>query len=127
MTKKNSHKRYDNNLIEALEKLPNPIYDKKHNIYIYVDNGRARSNETRYEHLAKSSHQLKRRDIESIPEGISNYFAFKISKRHKETYYYYILRKGNQKGFIQVAVKLLKGSRDRAYIKTIFVTYRIQN
>ena len=38
-----------------------------------VRNDRARSNETRFEHIAKKNHQLKVRDIELIPEGINEY------------------------------------------------------
>ena len=56
MPKKKSNNYYDQNIIEALKKLPNPIEDKKHNLSIYVNNDQARSNESRFEHIAKSVH-----------------------------------------------------------------------
>ena len=52
-------------LVEAIEKWPNPIYDKKHGYYIYVNDNRARSNETRTEHIVEYGHDLKARDLKS--------------------------------------------------------------
>lgn len=126
MSKKRSSKYYDQKIIEALSKLPRVIEDKKHNLIIYVKNDRARTNETRFEHIAKSEHELKVRDIESIPEGISNYEKFRKSEILKETYYYFIKRRNNLKGYIQLAVKLYKGEKNKAYIKTIFITYSVK-
>jgi len=117
---------YDQNLIDALKELPSEIEDKKHNLIICVSNDLARSNETRFEHIAKRDHELKVRDIKAIPEGIRNYVLFAKSKELKETYYYYINRKGKSKGFIQLAVKLYENSKVRAYIKTIYICYRIK-
>ena len=53
-------------LIEAIKKWPNPMFDKKHNLYIYVE-GNARSNQTRVEHIVDYRHDLKVRDLESVP------------------------------------------------------------
>ena len=125
MTKKTNGK-YDLKLIEALKKLPSQIEDKKHGFIIVVRNDRARSNETRFEHIAKKNHQLKVRDIELIPEGINKYTKFSKSLELKDTYYYYILRKGKDKGFVQLAIKLIEGEKKLYYIKTIFVSYRIK-
>lgn len=86
----------------------------------------ARSNETRFQRIAKKNHELKVRDIESIPEGIRCYVRFTKSKEQKDTYYYYIDRKGEDKGFIQLAIKLKEGESKIYYIKTIFITYRIK-
>ena len=122
--KKVSH--YDENVMEALAKLPKTIFDKKHNLTIIVRNDQARSNQTRFEHIARKDHQLKVRDIESIPEGVVNYVRYVKSHIHKETYYYFIKRKGESSGFIQMAVKLLENDRHAAYIKTIFITYRVE-
>ena len=126
MSKKRNSKYYDKNIIEALQKLPETIEDKKHNLIIYVRNDQARSNETRFEHIAKNAHELKVKDIESIPNGISCYVKFRKSENLKETYYYYIKRNNKLKGYIQLAVKLYKGERNKAYIKTIFITYSIK-
>ena len=127
MPKKKEEKPYDQRIIDALEKLPKTIEDKRHNLLINVQNDQARSNETRFEHIAKRIHELKPRDIAAIPEGIRNYVSFNKSKELKETFYYFIKRKGNDRGFIQVAVKLLEGETKKAYIKTIFITYKVKN
>ena len=125
MAKKRNEEIYDQNIIEALRKLPNPIKDKKHNLLIYIRNDRARSNETRFEHISKQYHDLKVRDIEAIPNGIRNYIMFRKSDKLKDTYYYYIKRKGEDKGFIQVAILVDLFDKTKAYLKTIFIAYRI--
>ena len=125
MAKKKNEKFYDQKLIDALKKIPSPIWDKKHKIFIYLNNDQARSNESRFEHIAKKNHELKVRDIESIPDGINGYVYFTKSKGIKDTYYYYIKRKGNDKGFIQVAILVDIKDKSRAYVKTIFITYKI--
>lgn len=126
MAKKRNDKIYDQKLIDALQKLPSLIEDKKHGYIIEVKNDRARSNETRFEHIAKRNHELKVRDIEAIPEGIKQYVLFTRSKELKDTFYYYINRKGEDKGFIQVAIKLKEGETKIYYIKTIYISYRIK-
>lgn len=125
MTKKRSEIAYDQNIIEALRKLPNPIKDKRHNLIIYVRDDRSRSNETRFEHIAKNYHDLKVRDIEAIPNGIKNYIKFCKSAKLKDTYSYYINRKGEDKGFIKVVILKDMFDSTKAYLKTIFITYKI--
>ena len=126
MRKQKNRKTYDENLITALKKLQSPIYDKKHDLYVYVRNDMARSNESRFEHIAKNMHELKVRDIESIPEGINKYVKYSKSKELKDTYYYYIDRKGEDKGFLQIAIKLIEEEKNKYYVKAIFITYRIK-
>ena len=126
MAKKTNGK-YDLKLIEALKKLPSQIEDKRHGFIIQIRDDKARSNETRFQHIAKKMHELKVRDIESIPEGIRNYVKFTTSKELKDTYYYYINRKGMDKGFIQLAIKLKEGEKRNYYVKTIFIAYRIKD
>ena len=58
MTKRKPSTYNPTELIKAIEKWPNPMFDKKHNIYIYVE-GMARSNQTRVEHIVEYSHDLK--------------------------------------------------------------------
>ena len=106
--------------------MPPTIEDKKHGFVIAVRNDKARSNETRFEHIAKKNHELKVRDIELIPEGVKKYAKFSKSLELKDTYYYYILRKGKDKGFVQLAIKLIEGETNLYYIKTIFISYRIK-
>ena len=126
MAKKTNGK-YDLKLIEALKKLPPLIEDKRHGFVIYIRDDQARSNETRFQHIAKKMHELKVRDIESIPEGIKDYIRFAKSKEIKDTYYYYIKRKGGDKGFIQVAILVDINDKKIAYLKTIFIAYRIKD
>ena len=112
-------------LIEAIEKWPNPIYDKKHGYYIYVE-GMARSNQTRIEHIIEYGHDLKARDLQLVPQGIKNYFIYKKDPVYKNTYNYYIHRGGEHKGFIKVSVRVSDDDPKYAWIKTIYVTYRIK-
>ena len=124
MAKKSSEK-YDNRIIEALKRLPPHIEDKRHGFVIEVKDDRSRSNETRFQHIAKKAHLLKVRDIEAIPEGVKNYVKFSKSKELKDTYSYFIKRKG-EKSFIQLTVLVDMYNRKRAFIKTAFITYRIK-
>lgn len=124
---KKANEKYDIKLIEALKKLPPLIEDKRHGFVIQIRDDKARSNETRFQHIAKKMHELKVRDIESIPEGIKNYVKFTVSKELKDTYYYFINRKGKDKGFIQLAIKLKEGEKKVYYVKTIFISYRLKD
>lgn len=117
---------HDQNIIDALEKLPKTVFDKKHNLTIVLNGKNVRSNETRFEHIARKYHQLKVRDIESIVEGINHYVVFTKSRDKDSTYYYYIKRKGTDKGFIQLAIKLYDNDFGKAYVKTIYITYKIK-
>ena len=112
-------------LKNAIEKWPNPMFDKKHNLYIYVE-GMARSNQTRVDHLVEYGHDLKVRDLNLIPEGIKNYFAYKKDPVYKNTYNIYIKRKGMDKGFIKVSIRINDNNPNRAWIKTIYITYKIK-
>lgn len=126
MAKKRNDKIYDQKLIDALQKLPSLIEDKKHGYIIELKNDRARSNETRFEHIAKRNHELKVRDIEAIPEGIVKYIKYAKSEDIENTYYYYIKRKGEDRGFIQVAILIDENNPKKARIKTIFIAHRIK-
>ena len=126
MSKKRNEKIYDQKIIDALKKLPSQIEDKRHGFVVEIKDDRARSNETRFEHIAKKNHELKVRDIEAIPEGIKQYVRFTKSHELKDTYYYYIDRKGEDAGFIQVAIKLKEGEKRAYYIKTVYISYKIK-
>ncbi len=126
MAKKRKPKVYNpEHLIEAIKKWPNPMYDKKHGCYLYVE-GRARSNQTRIEHIIEYGHDLKVRDLELVPDGIKNYFDYKKDPVYKNTFNYYIKRKGNDKGLIKVSVRVSEVDHKKAWIKTIFITYSIK-
>ena len=125
MTKRKPKYHNQKNLINAINKLPNPLYDKKHNLYLYIE-GRARSNETRTDHIVEYGHDLKIRDIESIEKGINNYQFYCKDPYYKQTYTYYIARKGKDKGLIKVAIRISEVDRHKAWIKTIYITYKIK-
>lgn len=112
-------------LIAVVNSLPNPMIDCKHNLSIFIE-GKARSNQTRVEHIVEYSHDLKVRDIQAIPRGIKEYFAYKKDPTYKNTYNYYIIRKGKDKGFIKVSIRIDDNNPNRAWVKTIYVTYRIK-
>lgn len=71
MSKKRYTTKYDPKIVEAIKKLPSPIYDKRHDIYVYFNDVKVRCNETRFEHIAKQYHELKVRDINLIKNGIN--------------------------------------------------------
>ena len=112
-------------LIEAISKWPSPLIDKKHNLSIYVE-GRARSNQSRIDHIVEYGHDLKARDLCLIPDGIKNYMAYKKDPNYKDTYNYYIKRGGEDKGLIKVSIQIDGEDSTRAWIKTIFITYNIK-
>ncbi len=125
MSKKKPRTYDPSHLIEAIKKWPNPMHDKKHGYYLYLEE-LARSNQTRIEHIVKSSHDLKVRDLELVPEGISNYFEYKKDPVYKDTYNYYITRKGKDKGFVKVSIQIDSRNHEYAWIKTIFIAYLIK-
>ena len=125
MTKRKP-KIYDpSKLINIVNKWSLPLKDKKHGIEIYLF-GRARTNQTRLEHIVECGHDLKARDLELIPNGINNYVYFKKDQVYKNTYNYYIKRKGKDKGFIKVSIRINDNDSTKAWIKTIFITYKIK-
>lgn len=74
---------YEEKMLNALEKLPNPIIDKKHNLRIYIIDDRVRSNQSRFEHIIESRHGLRPSDIERIPRYIKKCFLEEIKRGKK--------------------------------------------
>ena len=123
---KRKPKVYDpSHLIEAIKKWSIPIYDRRHDYYIYLEQ-KARSNQTRIEHIVRHSHDLKVRDLESVPNGINDYFEYLKDPVYKNTFNYYLLRKGEDKGFVKISVEIDNKDNKRAWIKTIFITYKVK-
>ncbi len=125
MSKKKPKTYNPKSLILAIEKWPNPIHDPKHGYDIYVE-GRARSNQSRVEHIVKYGHDLKVRDLNLIPKGIEHYFEYKKDPIYKNTYNYYIKRGGIDKGFIKVSIRISDDNPTHAWIKTVYITYKIK-
>ena len=86
------------------------------------------SNQTRKEHIAQYGHDLKVRDIALIVDSSKKivFYKYKKDKNHKDTYNYYIKRKGEDKGFIKVSIQISKQNKKKAWVKTIFITNKIK-
>ena len=122
MSKKKQKNTNEKPLQEVIEKWSLPFYDRKHGYYIYL-NERARSNQARVEHIIDSRHNLKAKDLQLVPEGITNYFDYKKDSVYKNTFNYYIKRNENDKGLIKVSIRIDDYNPKTAWIKTIYVTY----
>ena len=117
---------YDPKIIEELKKLPNPIHDKKYNWHIYFMNDRARSNQTRFEHIAMRHHGLTVKDIKSIPEALATLHSLKAERGRKETLNYYLPRKGTKKKYIKICVKVFDWKTRSVQVKTIVITDKLK-
>ncbi len=114
----------DPRLIEALKKLPNPLHDERHNLTIYLVDDRARSNESRFEHICQGRHELTVKDIESIPKGIKT-AALKTDKNRKDTCSLYLKRRGPGGGFIKICLARQK-VWEEVKVKSIFWTNKMK-
>ena len=113
---------YEKDLIAALKKLPFPIYDKRHNLTIFLDDERSRSNQRRFEHISRSYHKLTTKDLEVIPSEIVSRAKLKKDPSRKDTFNYYILRKAENSYFVKICIKIIDKKQRTAKIKTIFTT-----
>ena len=112
-------------LIKALRELPNPLEDKKHRIRIYFIDNRARSNESRFEHISLFRHNLQPSDIERISRHI-NRSTLKKDPERNNTYNLYIKRKSNHSEYIKISLELDFTISNEAVVKTIFITTHIK-
>ncbi len=115
---------HDQRILNALEKIQSPIFDKRHNLSIYFINDKVRNNETRFEHISKRSHELQVHDLERITRRL-NYkqTVFKKDKEHKNTFNYYIQRYGyTDEEQIKMSVLIDEYNPQRGKVKTIFIT-----
>ena len=117
---------YEQIMIDALKTIPNPIVDKRHNLFIHFINDKARSNESRFDHIIDLQHELHPSDIKHIPSKIKT-AIFKKDKERKETFNYYIKRTNNNAGeYIKISVRIEQNKPQDAYVKTIFITKNIK-
>ena len=112
---------YEEKMINALRKLPTPLEDKRHNLKIFFDDNRARSNESIFEHIVKQRHELQPSDIKRIPRYIKSSIFRKDSER-SETYNIYIKRNNYNKEYIKISVQIKDNQPNIAIVKTIFIT-----
>lgn len=125
MSKKRSVN-YSQNLVDALNKLPVPIHDERHGLTVYLDDNKARSNQSRFQHICGTRHNLSVKDIEYIPEGIQKYSTLKKDKTRKKTFNYYFKRKSNEHEYIKISLSVDRKEPKNVRIKTIFITKLIK-
>lgn len=118
-------KSYIEKMSALLEKVPKPIEDKRHNLYVYFNNNRARSNETRYEHILSLRHKLLPSDIKRIQRYLGK-SLFKKDKERKGTCNYYIKRNSYSNEYIKVSVQIEEKEPTIAIVKTIYITNTIK-
>ena len=111
----------DEKIQKALDELPYPIIDKKHGIKIYCINDRARSNQSRIEHIILKRHSLMPSDIERIARNI-NESDLIMDKERKNTFNLYVKRNNYNDEYIKVSLILNFAKSNEAKIKTIFIT-----
>ncbi len=112
---------YKERMIKALESLPSPIKDTKHRINIYFVNDRARSNESRFEHISLERHDLTLGDIKRIPSHI-NQSTLKKDADRKDTYNLYLKRNTYGNEYIKISLEINFKESNDAYVKTLFIT-----
>lgn len=112
---------YEQKLINALKKLPNPLFDVKHNLKIYFNDNRARSNQSRFEHITNPRHSLLASDIERIVRYI-NVSKLKMDHERKETYNLFIKRNSFNNEYIKLCLEIKDDNPREATVKTIFIT-----
>lgn len=120
MTKK-KELTHEEKIEKALSELPFPITDEKHRIKIFCVNDKARSNQTRFEHISVEFHELTVRDIERIPKQI-NVSELKMDHSKKDTFNLYIKRNSFSKEYIKIGLELNFKESNEAKIRTIFIT-----
>ena len=116
---------HEQRIMNALKTLPDVLEDKKHRIKIRFINERARSNESRFEHIALKRHELKPSDIKRIIKGISNSELKKENYREK-TFNLYIKRNGYGDDYIKISLILDFTVSNEAKVKTIFITKNVK-
>ena len=112
---------YEEKLINALRKLPSPLEDKRHNLKIYFDDNRARSNESRFGHIINQRHGLLASDIERIYRYI-NVSKLKKDQERKETFNLFVKRNSFNNEYIKISLKIEDNDPTKAVVKTIFIT-----
>ena len=116
---------YKEKMAKALESLPSPLEDKKHRIFIVFENSRARSNETRFEHIIHERHELKPSDIRRILHKI-NTSSLKKDQERKDTYNLYTERNNYGKEYIKISMELNFKRSNITTVKTIFITTNLK-
>ena len=128
MHKKRDNIKIKNNevLIDYLKSLKFPVYDKKHNLSIYLDDNRARSNQSRYEHIVRDDHELVIDDLKTLFKELDTTARFKKDKVRKDTYNCYVRRSKQSNQFIKMCIAIDRNDKHKGKVKTIFITRNIK-
>lgn len=114
---------FDENIIKALSKIRTPIIGKDEIKFYFRDKSRK---ETGFEHIAKKSHRLKVRDIESV-ESILKHPILVLKDPNNPTYKnYYGSRHGNNRDYIKIITYMDKYDSKKETIITIYPTKKIK-
>ncbi len=116
----------DNKLLEYIKTVKSPLIDTRHNITIYLDDNRARSNQSRFEHIVRKDHRLSQSDLKRLFELFVIEGKFKKDKERKGTYNYYVSRSKRGYEFIKMSVQIDKKDPHIAKVKTIFITRNVK-
>ena len=116
---------YEEKMIRALNSIPNPIEDTRHGISIYFVDNRARSNQSRFDHIIDKRHELLPGDIKRIPNKIKQ-SIFKKDMERTETYNIYIKRNSYNNEYIKISVKIEDNNPHVAVVKTVFITETVK-
>ena len=112
---------YEEKMINALNTLPNPLEDTKHRIFIIFENDRARSGQSRFEHIIMPRHELKPTDIQRISKKI-NVSILRMDKERTNTYNLYVPRYSYKKEYIKLSLELDFRKSNIGKVKTIYIT-----
>ena len=112
-------------IIKALRELPVPLKDNKHRIVIFFNDDRARSNETRFEHISALRHDLQPSDIRRIGQKINDSIMKRDSERN-DTFNLYIKRNNYSNEFIKISLELDFKESNNATVKTVFITKNLK-
>ena len=92
---------------------------------IYFIDNRARSNQSRFEHIISARHGLKPSDFEKIPKRIKR-CIFKKEVGRNNTYNIYIKRFSYKDEYIKISVEIKPDKPKEATVKTIFITTNVK-
>ena len=116
---------YEEKMLNAIGKLPVPIEDIKHRIKIFFIDDRARSNQTRYEHIIEIRHELNPNDIKRVQRKINSSILKKDEDR-EDTYNLYIRRTNYSDEYIKISMELNYSKSNEAIVKTMYITKNLK-
>ena len=115
---------FDENIIKALTKIRTPIIGKGGIKFYFRDKARK---ETGFEHIAKKSHRLKVRDIESVESILKHPILVRKDPNNPTYKNYYGSRHGNDNvKLIKIVTWVPYRESTTEYIMTIYPTKKIK-